>query len=48
MNHQVINTFNDDAYIQKYSFLDNIEKYVLNHQTDEIEKDFNQKNCLKF
>ena len=38
MNHHMIQTFHDNTYIQRYSFLDNIEKYVLNHQTDEIEK----------
>lgn len=38
MNHNIIHGFNDEDYIHKYSFLENIEKYVLNHRTDEIEK----------
>lgn len=38
INHQIINDYFDDEYIKKYSFLENIEKYIINNQIDEVVK----------
>lgn len=38
IQNQIVNTKNLDSYIEKYSFLHNIEKYILANQTTEIEK----------
>ena len=38
IQNQIVNTKNIDSYIEKYSFLHNIEKYILANQTTEIEK----------
>lgn len=38
IHHQIINDYFDDEYIKKYSFLENIEKYIINNQIDEVVK----------
>ena len=38
IQNQIVNSKNVDCYIEKYSFLHNIEKYILANQTTEIEK----------
>ena len=38
INHQIINDYFYDEYIKKYSFLENIEKYIINNQIDEVVK----------
>lgn len=36
MKHHIIQGYCDDAYIRQYSFLENIETFILNQQIDEI------------
>lgn len=36
IHHHLINGYCDEQYIHKYSFLENIEKYILHHQIDRI------------